>query len=144
MFDDETKSWIKVFGFHFIVLGHRKGGKKKMKQRQDARFRGFMGRLSDWRFAWKFYGLHVVLGLCLTAFSLWRFQLLMTETSTQTQTQTLSLNHRLCVDPSSTPKILWEDFITHSCESNNLWILIDGFVYDVQNFSLPLLPLPLS
>eukprot|EP01096_Ripella_sp_DP13-Kostka_P007556 TRINITY_DN2762_c0_g1_i1.p1 TRINITY_DN2762_c0_g1~~TRINITY_DN2762_c0_g1_i1.p1 ORF type:complete len:154 (+),score=48.23 TRINITY_DN2762_c0_g1_i1:41-463(+) len=93
--------------------------------KQDARFRGFMGRLSDARFAWKFYGLNVVLGLCLTALTLYRFSSL---------SPSPSLRSSLCSDPASTPKIQWAEYVTHSCSTDDLWLLIDGFVYDLQSF----------
>lgn len=87
-----------------------------------------MGRLADGRFAWKFYGLNVVLGLCLTALSLYRYSSLSSPPSP------LSPLSSLCSDPATTPKIQWAEYVTHSCRTDDLWLLIDGFVYDLQSF----------
>jgi len=39
-----------------------------------------------------------------------------------------------CDDPATTPVISFEEFDKHDCDTKDLWVLIDGFVYDVWAF----------
>lgn len=80
------------------------------------RYRGLAGKFRDRRFAWKFFGVNIFLMMLITLYMI----------------------SKQGGEPPRDPRVLcaenpieWEDFLTHSCENENLWILIDGKVYDM-------------
>lgn len=75
-------------------------------------YRGFAAKFADKRFARKVFAFNLFLFCSLSLF------MIMTNKTEK-------------VDTCETRHIDWEEFIQHTCENENLWILIDGNVYDM-------------
>ena len=94
------------------------------------KYRGFAARLSNRRFAWKVISVNLFWMIGLSLFLMWNSS---TEggVAVAVGETVIALSAEERAEMCAEGRIEWSEFITHSCESKNLWILIDGTVYDV-------------
>lgn len=77
-------------------------------------YRGFAAKFADKRFARKVFAFNLFLFCLLSIYMIWSNRIPDEK-----------------IDTCDTAQIEWTEFIQHTCEKENLWVLIDGHVYDM-------------
>ena len=95
-------------------------------------YRGLAAKFADGHFAWKVFGFNILFGLFVTT-------MIVLFTTPKVPINQLDATHDNKVDNSrkcDENLILWSEFSKHSCDNQNLWVIIDNKVYDMWPWGL--------